>query len=219
MTEEHTVGGPDVFPDGDELPDDPPDISDIPIADIDSDGAEALTQFTKKDWEKSTTARERVRAVMRQVTAKQFVSDVADAADVSETTARSELDTLVEQGIVVVNETDNGKQYVRNPDYHLFKRVNRLSKSGDIVEQVQRVREEIQQYQSEYDSQSPEDLLLSDQSLDDEGLEDVSYWKTAERKLKFLRAAYRLRELRKDILSEKCECEVGAVEEVRFGGG
>ena len=40
----------------------------------------------------------------------------------------------------------------------------------------------------------PEELLISDKELDQNELDDVSHWRTAERELSHLRAAYRFKE-------------------------
>ena len=198
MTEKEPTTGPDVFPEEDELPDDPPSIEAAPILDTESENAETVTELAKEDWKESTKARERVRLVVQQTQAGRSVGDIADEADVSETTARNELSTLVDQGIAAVYKTDRGKMYHQNKNYGLFNRVNRLSTRGDLIEQVQSVHKEIQQYREQYGSESPEELLLSDQKMDDEKLTDISYWRTAERKLKFLRAAYRFRDISQD---------------------
>lgn len=205
MTEKEPTTGPDVFPEEDELPDDPPSIEAAPILDTESENAETVTELAKEDWKESTKARERVRLVVQQTQAGRSVGDIADEADVSETTARNELSTLVDQGIAAVYKTDHGKMYHQNKNYGLFNRVNRLSTRGDLIEQVQSVHKEIQQYREQYGSESPEELLLSDQKMDDEKLTDISYWRTAERKLKFLRAAYRFRDISQDEFIEADE--------------
>ncbi len=56
--------GPDVYPTEDELPDNPPDIGDTPIANTDIN-ADTIMEFAWKDWFESTTPEERNRAVKR----------------------------------------------------------------------------------------------------------------------------------------------------------
>lgn len=210
MPDEPSSEEPDIFPDESELPDDPPSIDEAPIIEEGTaKDADTVMEYAQKDWEQSTTARERVRAVMRKATKKQTVSEIAASAAVSETTARNELSTLVEQGIVASHETDTGKVYRRDPSHYIFQRIDRISQSNDLIEQIRRVRDEIEGYRDRYQSQSPEELLVSERSLDRDELEDISYWRTAERKLKFLRAAYRVRDVTEDMLVEPGDSETG----------
>ena len=60
-----SIDGPDVYPDDDELPDDPPDIEDAPIADKERKDGETLLEFAVRDWIEFTTPAERIRSVCR----------------------------------------------------------------------------------------------------------------------------------------------------------
>jgi hypothetical protein len=60
-----SIDGPDVYPSEDELPDDPPDIDDAPIADKEPNDGENLLEFALRDRIESTPPAERIRSVMR----------------------------------------------------------------------------------------------------------------------------------------------------------
>jgi hypothetical protein len=76
------MDGPDVYPKPDELPDDPPDIDDMPIADrIEASGEDAtLMGFAWMDWIASTTPEERQQAVDRY--GAPSPDDIPDCVDI-----------------------------------------------------------------------------------------------------------------------------------------
>jgi hypothetical protein len=64
MPDEPSSEEPDIFPDESEFPDDPPSIDEAPIIDEGTaKDADTVMEYAQKDWEQSTTARERIRAV------------------------------------------------------------------------------------------------------------------------------------------------------------
>lgn len=58
--------GPDVYPSEEELPDDPPDIDDAPIAEKERKEGETLIEFAIRDWVDCTTPAERILSMMRR---------------------------------------------------------------------------------------------------------------------------------------------------------
>lgn len=188
--------GPDEFPTEEELPDEPVTVDDIDPFTVDDGDFEDVDSFAAAEWKEDTTADERIRTVINGTTTPKSASDVADTALVSETKARNTLNKLVEEGIVRSHQTDSGKLYERDPEWHLLKQVRQLAGSETLVDQIQRVKQELAGYKAKYDSNDPEELLVSDTELNQDELADVSHWRTAERELSFLRAAYRLKEAR-----------------------
>jgi len=186
--------GPDDFPDAEELPDEPVAVDELDLFEEDPKQFDDINAFASAEWEASTTARERVRAVIKRTATPTTASDIADIASVSETTARNTLNELAKEGIVRVEEATNGKVYQRDPNWHLMQRVQRLSQSDQLVSHIQDLQAELNDYQEKYGTDSPEELVVSDGILSDDELADVSAWRTAKRDLSFLRAAYRFRE-------------------------
>ncbi|MFQ3319506.1 MAG: hypothetical protein ACI8UR_001903 [Natronomonas sp.] len=196
MTDEppSTPDGPDEFPTEEELPDEPLTVDDIDPFDVDDDDFEDIDDFAAAEWKADTTADERIRTVINRTTTPKSAGDIADTALVSETKARTTLNKLAEEGIVRSHQTDSGKLYERDPEWHLLKQISQLAASETLVEQIQRVKQELAEYKAKYDANDPEELLVSDKELSQDELNDVSHWRTAERELKHLRAAYRFKE-------------------------
>ena len=195
MTDEPpSPDGPNEFPTEEELPDEPVTVDDIDPFTVDDDEFEDIDDFAAAEWKNETTADERIRTVINRTTIPKSAGDIADTALVSETKARDTLNKLAEEGIVRSRQTDSGKLYCRDPEWHLLKQIRQLAGSETLVDQIQRVKQELAEYKAKYDATDPEELLISDKELNQNELDDVSHWRTAERELSHLRAAYRLKE-------------------------
>ncbi|WP_211693272.1 winged helix-turn-helix domain-containing protein [Natronomonas halophila] len=195
MTDEPpSPDGPDEFPTEEELPDEPVTVDDIDPFTVDDGAFEDIDDFAAAEWKEDTTADERLRTVINRTTTPKSAGDIADTALVSETKARTSLNKLAEEGIVRSHQTDSGKLYERDPEWHLLKQIRQLAGSETLVDQIQRIKQELAGYKAKYDSTEPEELLVSDKELTPEELDDVSHWRTAKRELTHLRAAYRLKE-------------------------
>jgi hypothetical protein len=194
MTGDPFPDGPDEFPSEEEIPDEPVTVDDIDPFSVDDDDVEDIDDFAAAEWKHQSTADERIRTVINTTTTPKSASDIADTALVSETKARTTLNKLAEEGIVRSHQTDSGKLYSRDPEWHLLKQIRKLASSETLANQIQRIKQELTEYTSKYDVNSPEELLISDKELDQDELDDISHWRTAERELSHLRAAYRLKE-------------------------
>ncbi len=186
--------GPEEFPTEAELPDEAVTAEDIDPFTVDDDGFEDINDFAAAEWKNETTADERIRTVINRTTFLQSAGDIADTALVSETKARTTLNKLAEEGIVRSHQTGSGKLYARDPEWHLLKQIRQLAGSETLVGQIQRIKQEIAAYKAKYDATSPAELLVSDTECTQNELDDVSHWRTAERELSHLRAAYRFKE-------------------------
>jgi hypothetical protein len=194
MTDNPSPDGPDEFPSEEELPDEPVTVDDIDPFSVDDDDFEDIDDFAAAEWKNQSTADERIRTVINRTTIPKSAGDIADTALVSETKARTTLNKLAEEGIVRSHQTDSGKLYERDPEWHLLKQIRQLAGSKTLVDQIQRVKQELAEYKAKYDATDPEELLISDKELNQTELDDISHWRTAERELSHLRAAYRLKE-------------------------
>jgi len=184
----------DEFPGAEELPDEPPSPEEISPFDVASEGVDDIDEFATAEWKESTTADERIRAVIKRTVTPKTAREIADVAAVSESKARTALKALTEEGVASSRQTDSGTAYQRDPDRYLIEQIHRLATAGDVVEQIQDVKAEIAEYREEYERDSPEELLVSDRELSPEELTDVSHWRTAMRDFDYLRAAYRIQQ-------------------------
>ncbi|SEL99819.1 DUF7342 family protein [Haloferax larsenii] len=190
----HEENGPEDFPTAENLPETPMTVEDLNPFSVDTDEFTDINELAAAEWKESTTADERIRTVIKQTVAPKSATEIADTAVVSENKARGTLNRLVEEGIVRSHQTSSGKTYERDPDWYLLQQVHQLAISGDLMSQIQRVKQELSKYQSQYETSSPEELLVSDQELEEEELVDISHWRTAKREFSYLRAAYRLQQ-------------------------
>ena len=190
------VGSP-TGPDPDELPDDPPDLRERTVFEEDPAEYEDLNEFVEAEWAETKTGRQRVRAIASRASTPLSVSTVAELAGVSKPTARSQLTDLEAEGIVLAESTANGSVYRRDPDWYRLKRIRRLAEKSqtDLESSLQRLEVEIAQYEEKYEHDSPEELVLSDSTLDREGWDDISQWRTAIVDREYLRTALRYRVL------------------------
>jgi len=194
MTGDPSPDGPDEFPSKEEIPDEPVTVDDIDPFSVDDDEFEDIDDFAATEWKHQSTADERIRTVINRTTTPKSASDISDTALVSETKARTTLNKLAEEGIVRGHQTGSGKLYSRDPEWHLLKQIRKLASSETLVDQIQRIKQELTEYKSKYDVDGPEELLISDKELNQHELDDISHWRTARRELSHLRAAYRLKE-------------------------
>lgn len=185
-------------PDDADLPADVPDLAAVDPFEASPDDGESLSEFVSREWRESTTARERVRDVMARTTDPLTVAEVANVAAVSEPTARSTLETLVEEGIAIAEERQSGTRYRRNADWYRLQRVRQLAEtSRETVESVlRRLDGEIRQYQETYGVDSPDELVVGRDELDESAWQDVSEWRTALVDRQYVKTALQFRQLR-----------------------
>jgi transposase len=205
--------GPDVFPDSAEAPEQPLDAADISPFTTDTDEYDDINDLATAEWKATTTADERIRAVISRTASAKSVSEIADIAAVSESKARSALKSLVDEGVAEATQGASGTLYRRDSDRHLIEQLHQLAASDRLLEQLQAVKAEIGDYQDRYEADAPEDVLLSDRRLGDDELTDISHWRTAERDLDYLRAAYRIQQAKERV--HEADNQVGTESERR----
>ena len=189
--------GPEEHPTGDELPDEELSPDDITPFETDANGARDINELATAEWKASTTADERIRAVLKQTVSPKSAREIADTAAVSETKARTALNSLADEGIVQIKRTDAGARYQRDPDRYLIEQIHQVSQTDDLVDRIQAAKSELADYRERYDTDTPEGLLVSDRTLTAKELSDVSHWRTTVRDLEYLRAAYRIQQAKR----------------------
>lgn len=196
--EETPEFGPPIGPDEAELPDEPPDLDELDPFEVDSAEYEDISEFVTEDWIESTTARERVKDIINRTASPMSAPEVAEVAEVSPPTARTELSNLADEGVVLAESSTNGTVYQRDPDWYRLKRIQRLAgKPQAVVESVLRqIDQEIQGYRDTYDVDTPEDLILNGEELGDETWQNISKWRTALVDREYIRTALQFQQLR-----------------------
>jgi predicted ArsR family transcriptional regulator len=112
-------------------------------------------------WKEETTAFERVYSVVTTIEEPANASYIAKEAAVSENTARSHLDLLVEMGIAIAEQ--DGGETIYKPDqlYLCLSSVQEKLRSNTVKElQIEQgnVLEQIEKYKLEYDVSKPSEL-------------------------------------------------------------
>lgn len=198
-SDESEAFGAPVGPDDAELSDEPPDLDELDPFEGDPEAYDDLSEFVTDEWKASTTARERVRDVVCRTTEPTSASEVAELASVSDPTARDKLDSLVEENLVTADSGENGTVYQRDPDWYRVQRVRSLAEQPQktIEAVLRRVDEEVEEYEETYGVDSPEDLLLDGDDLDDEAWRDVSEWRTALVDRQYVKTALQFQRIRR----------------------
>jgi len=158
----------------------------------DDEPSESLRD-ARDEWQKSTTALERVNQVIKGISTPRTAAEIAEEALVSEPTARKHLRALVETGVASSFDGPSATTYARNEETVLYRRIRELSTEqshDELLEGIERMKRQIATYREEYDAISPEDLatsLAADAS--DGAWEAVAEWRTTERNLHIAQAA------------------------------
>lgn len=154
------------------------------------------------DWDDPETVlkggpiRERLLDVVLQLREPTKVSIIADRADCDTETAREYLEWFTSMGIV---REHGGRpvMYERNDSFLWWRRVERIRQNHteqEILEELEAVVAELQEYREQYDAESPDELSLVDLSHEtpaEELWEALSEWKMLERRAELLDAARR----------------------------
>lgn len=167
---------------------------------------ENINEAVKDEWKAETTPAERVKDVIRSTYTPTSAETVADEALTTAKTARKHLETLADDGFVTTSHGPHGATlYQRSADSLIVERANRLRSelsADELAARVIEMRDEIQQYRTQYGVESPEDLaiklgretLASDDPDTRTDRSDVTEWQTTRRNLAFANAALSIAE-------------------------
>ena len=122
------------------------------------------------EWDESTSARERIRAIAETLREPRSVNWISEQADAAWSTTDEELRTLVEQGQLRQVDTNETTRY--QPDYArlLFDEIQTLIEENareELRSELTEITEEIEEWQSTYNVETWEEL---EQSLADDSL-------------------------------------------------
>jgi predicted transcriptional regulator len=152
-------------------------------------------------WTAETTGRERVRIVSETLDSPATIADVADQAETSWDTARSELEGLVDQNRVRAVERDGETTYVLDSARQFLDEIQALVESHTkerLEDDLTRYKERVEALQDEFGADSASDFReqLTDDSLSADELREiraaVETWDAYETELRLLRHALSL---------------------------
>jgi response regulator of citrate/malate metabolism len=107
---------PAEYPSGSDVPNELLTARDIDPFSVETDSVDDVNELATEEWKASTTAEERIRAVIGRTTSPKSAREIAETAAVSETKARTMLNRLATDGIVRTYRSDTGTRYERDPD-------------------------------------------------------------------------------------------------------
>ncbi|MDY6776100.1 MAG: winged helix-turn-helix domain-containing protein [Halobacteria archaeon] len=156
-----------------------------------------INEEVEEDWVEETDGGERVGTVIRNTTEPKTVKKIAEECHVTQKTARKHLDRLVDYGVAEKIHTGEGVKYRRDPNWYVLQEISFVIENNtkaEIEEGIHELRNEIEEYRHEYDSDSPEDLLneldVADSEEEAEEVwQDYYDWRSTEKSLKVSKMA------------------------------
>ncbi|MDB9252947.1 DUF7342 family protein [Halorubrum ezzemoulense] len=161
-----------------------------------------INEAVGTDWESNTTPYERIRHVISHTYSPLSADSVADNARTAPKTARKHLNTLADEGFVETTPGEHGStRYRRSPESLVMEQASDILEhvsTDELVTQIQDMREQLTEYQTEFGVESPEELAVdqTNQALAESGVpqeeidpERIREWKTLRRNLAFANAA------------------------------
>lgn len=162
-----------------------------------------VNEAAVSDWKRETTARERIKAVIKQTTEPTSASGIAERAEASSPVVRDELDELTEIGLVEKIDGAPGTLYKRDDQMYIYQQVLRLHdeySEDELVEMLQDLKQRVKQIRAEHDVESPAELAQQLDPDDHEGWEDHRTWQTAQKNLYLAKAAISFYDARKVVV-------------------
>ena len=134
-------------------------------------------------WIEETSAFDRVRSVAFALQEPRTAGQIADSAHVSEKTARGHLRRLVEMDVLLEDTEDGPTTYYPDPGYMRYREVRTLARENDrdeLTELVATLKIDIDDWQTEYDVETAEELRVSVTDADVSEAEVYERQKVAE---------------------------------------
>lgn len=162
-----------------------------------------VNEAVGEDWEAETTPYERIRHVVAHTYSPVSADAVADDARTAPKTARKHLNTLADEGFVETTPGERGGTlYRRSPESLVVEQAADILdhvSTDELVTRIQEMREQLTEYRSEFDVDSPEELAINQtnraltttvgSSQNEVDAETIREWKTLRRNLAFANAA------------------------------
>lgn len=154
------------------------------------------------EWVAETTPYERIRHVIAHTYSPVSADAVAEDARTAPKTARKHLNTLADEGFVKTETGEHGGTlYRRSPESLVVEQAADILghvSTDELVTRIREMREQLNEYQSEFGVESPEALAVeqtnqalaeSESTPAEVDPETIREWKTLRRNLAFANAA------------------------------
>lgn len=147
-----------------------------------------------EEWKDETTAFERVRDVLQSTTTPQYAGEIAERARVSEPSARTHLNALLDAGLAEAQRVDRGTRFKRSRETLAMQRIRELHSElsrQELTEGIHELKERIRDYEDRFDVSDPDALAL-ELGANDEEWGVIPEWRSAVENLKLAQAALSL---------------------------
>ncbi len=153
-----------------------------------------INEAAREEWRDNTTPYQRVKSVVSRTYEGKPATEIAERALVAETTARSHLEGLADDGFVetVADADSRATLYSRSWESLVLEQAQDMRQNVDsetLLTQVQKMQDELKEYRGETGLDDPEDLSWNDMEIDEETL---LQWRTTRRNLNFAKVALAL---------------------------
>ena len=161
-----------------------------------------VNEAVSDEWEAETTPYERIRHVIAHTYTPVSADAVAEDARTAPKTARKHLNTLADDGFVETATGEHGGTlYRRSSESLVVEQATDILENvstDELVTRITEMRKQLNEYQSEYGVDSPEELAVTqtNQTLSPSGSaqpgidpQTIRDWKTLRRNLAFANAA------------------------------
>lgn len=161
-----------------------------------------VNEAVGEEWVAETTPYERIRHVIAHTYSPVSADTVAEDARTAPKTARKHLNTLADEGFVEAETGEHGGTlYRRSPESLVVEQAADILghvSTDELVTRIREMREQLNEYQSEFGVESPEELAVdrtnqalgaSESTPPAVDPETIREWKTLRRNLAFANAA------------------------------
>ncbi|WP_266080687.1 winged helix-turn-helix domain-containing protein [Haladaptatus caseinilyticus] len=168
------------------------------MTDSSSDSGKGTDPSYVQRWKEQTTGFDRVRSVAFALQEPRTAGWIADEAYVSEPTTRNHLSRLVDLGILVTDDTSNGRTYYPDPIYSRLTALRELvneNSAAELAEQAVAIQRDIEAWKHEYEVDDPSGLratVAGEELAAEEArtrLQQADDWGSAKYHLSLLRDA------------------------------
>jgi predicted ArsR family transcriptional regulator len=161
-----------------------------------------VNEAVGEEWESETTPYERIRRVVAHTYSPISADTVAEDARTTPKTARKHLNTLADEGFVETSTGEyGGTRYRRSSESLVVEQAADILdhvSTDELVTRIREMRDRLDEYQSEFGVDSPEELAVDRTNLalaesgtpqDEIDPETLREWQTLRRNLAFANAA------------------------------
>jgi DNA-binding Lrp family transcriptional regulator len=151
-----------------------------------------VNETATSQWIENTEGFDRVQSVLRQTREPTPVTQIAEQAHVSETSARKHLDRLAELGPAATTQDGRTTLYHRNEEHHIFQRIRQLQREHtrtELFEGIREMKDKLREYREQHSVESPEELALDFDSTDEESWQVISEWESTRQNLALVQTA------------------------------